>query len=106
MKRVLLGLCMIGTLFGPLFAGDATGRIAVGGAGGWGDLLARKDDKKETNGDLFGSAWMRLGLSHRNEIYIGYDSIQLKVKNDSSENTLRIRPVTVGLWHSFSSGKK
>lgn len=82
-------------------AGDATGRIGVGGAGGWADLLARKDDKRGTNGDSFHSLWLRLGLSKKNELVIGYDSIQMKVKDDSSANSIRLRPVTVGLWHSF-----
>lgn len=82
-------------------AGDATGRIGVGGAGGWGDLIAREDDKRETNGDLFHSLWLRLGLSKRNELILGYDSIQMKVKDDSSANRIRLEPITVGVWHSF-----
>ncbi len=82
-------------------AGDATGRIGVGGAGGWADLLARKDDKRGTNGDSFHSLWLRLGLSKKNELVFGYDSIQVKIKDDSSANSIRLRPVTVGLWHSF-----
>ncbi len=101
MKRKILGGIFLVALTTMAVAGDATGRIGVGGAGGWGDLIARKDDKRETNGDLFHSLWLRLGLSKRNELVVGYDSIQLKVKDDSSANRIRLEPVTVGVWHSF-----
>ena len=80
---------------------DATDRFGAGGAGGWGALTARDEDRKATNGDLFGSAWIRIGLSPRNEFMVGYDSIQLKVKGDPEANRKRIRPVTLGLWTSL-----
>lgn len=104
MRRGFLGILVM-TLSVPLFAGDATGRIAIGGAGGWADLLARKEDRRATHGDVFGSAWLRLGLTKKNELIFSYDSIPLKVKNDSSANQNRIRPLTVGLWRSLWTDK-
>lgn len=86
---------------GGLLASDATDRFAIGGAGGWGDLQARDDAQQATNGDLFGSGWIRIGVSKRNEFILGYDSIQLKVKDDSDANRKRIRPITAGLWTSL-----
>ena len=54
-----------------------------------------------TQGDLFGSGWIRIGVSRRNEFILSYDSIQLKVKDDSEANRKRIRPLTAGLWTSL-----
>lgn len=85
---------------GGLLAADATDRFAIGGAGGWGDLQARDDAQLATNGDLFGSGWIRIGVSKRNEFILAYDSIQLKVKDDSDASRKRIRPITAGLWTS------
>lgn len=81
-----------------LFAADATDRFGLGGAGGWGDLQARDEEKQATQGDLFGSAWIRIGVTPRNEFILSYDSIQLKVKDEPDANRKRIRPVTVGIW--------
>lgn len=106
MKRTILGVLFVGLVATPLLARDATGRIGIGAAGGWDDLWARKDDRRTTNGDLFGSLWVRLGLTKRNELVFGYDSLQFKVKDDSSANRMRIRPITVGLWHSFWADKQ
>jgi hypothetical protein len=88
-------------LCGGLLAADATDRFAIGGAGGWGDLQARDDAQLATNGDLFGSGWIRIGVSKRNEFILGYDSIQLKMKDDPDANRQRIRPITAGLWTSL-----
>jgi outer membrane protein OmpA-like peptidoglycan-associated protein len=104
MKRAILGI-FFAAVVAPLMAGDATGRIAIGGAGGWADLLARKENKRSTHGDMFGSAWLRLGLTKKNELIFNYDSLQFKVKNDSSANRNRIRPITAGLWRSLWTDK-
>jgi OOP family OmpA-OmpF porin len=105
MKRVFLGF-LITAMAAQLMAGDATGRIAIGGGGGWADLLARKENKRSTHGEVFGSAWIRLGLSKKNELIFNYDSIPFKVKNDSSASQNRIRPITVGVWHSLWTVKE
>lgn len=100
-NRILESLVLASTLCGGLLAADATDRFAIGGAGGWGDLQARDDAQLATNGDLFGSGWIRIGVSLRNEFILGYDSIHLKVKNDSDATRKRIRPITAGLWTSL-----
>lgn len=64
-------------------------------------MQARDDARQATNGDLFGSGWMRIGLSKRNEFILGYDSIQLKIKDDPDATRQRIRPITAGLWTSL-----
>lgn len=106
-KRALLGLLLVGGACSEaLLATDATDRFGVGGAGGWGELKARDDEQDATHGDLFGSGWIRIGLTPRNEFVLTYDSIQLKVKDDSEANRKRIRPVTVGVWTSLFPNRR
>jgi OOP family OmpA-OmpF porin len=103
MKRTLLSVLLIGSVAGSLWANDAKGRIGIGGAAGWSDLIARDNARQATNADYFGSGWLRYGISEKNELILGVDSIQFKVKDDSDATHPRIRPITVGLYHSFRS---
>jgi OOP family OmpA-OmpF porin len=105
MKR-LLSLLFAGTFVGSLWANDATGRFGIGGAFGWDDLLAREDATDATDGDTFGSGWVRYGLSPRNELIIGYDSLQFEVNNNPSADRVRIRPLTLGIYHSLWANRK
>lgn len=91
---------------GGLLAADATDRFAIGGAGGWGDLQAQDDNPPATHGDFFGTGWIRIGVSKRNEFVLSYDSIQLKVKDDPDANRKRLRPITAGLWTSFFPARR
>ncbi|MBL0058953.1 MAG: OmpA family protein [Elusimicrobia bacterium] len=103
MKRTFLSVLLIGSVAGSLWANDATGRIGIGGAAGWSDLIARDEARQATHADYFSSGWLRYGISEKNELILGVDSIQFKVKDDSDASHPRIRPLTVGLYHSFRS---
>lgn len=94
---VLLALAMFGA---GLNAGDATGRLGLGGAGGWSGAIAPKDAKQLTDEDTFASGWLRFGVAPKTEIILSYDVLGLDY-DDTTFNRSEARPLTLGLWQSF-----
>jgi len=94
---VLLALAVFGA---GLSAGDATGRLGLGGAGGWSGAIAPKDAKQLTDEDTFASGWLRFGVAPKTEIILSYDVLGLDY-DDTTFNRSEARPLTLGLWQSF-----
>jgi len=89
-----------------LRAEGAADRFGVGGAAGVDDALARKTLRDRTGGNVFRTLWLRAGISEKTEFMAGFDSFSLKPKNAAGQDPVRIRPLTLGLWHSFHPARR
>jgi OOP family OmpA-OmpF porin len=103
MKNRLAVLLALGLFAAGVRAGDATGRLGLGGAGGWSGAIAPKDAKQLTDEDTFASGWLRFGVAPKTELILSYDAIGLDY-DDTTFNRSEARPLTLGLWQSFGDG--
>lgn len=100
MKNRWFVLLTLGMFAAGLNAGDATGRLGVGGAGGWSGAIAPKDAKQSTDEDTFASGWLRFGVAPKTELVLSYDVLGLDY-DDTTFNRSEARPLTLGVWQSF-----
>jgi OOP family OmpA-OmpF porin len=85
-------------------AQDATGRIGIGGWGGWSDAIAT-DPLNEYNDSSEGwGVYIRKGISANNEISVSYDQLRLDTK-DTEENIV-FQPVMLNWIHSLGSNSR
>ncbi|MBK8651263.1 MAG: OmpA family protein [Elusimicrobia bacterium] len=103
MKNRWMLLLALGLFGAGVNAGDATGRLGLGGAGGWSGAIAPKDAKQLTDEDTFASGWLRFGVAPKTEIILSYDVLGLDY-DDTTFNRSEARPLTLGVWQSFGEG--
>ncbi|MBK8576663.1 MAG: OmpA family protein [Elusimicrobia bacterium] len=104
MRKSIFSLLLVGAVAGIARAEDATGRLGIGGWGGWTDAVAT-DSLNEWNDSSEGwGVAIRKGLSPKNEISISYDQLSLDTKG-TTENVL-FQPIMLNWIHSFAVDSK
>lgn len=103
MKNRWMLLLALGVFGAGVNAGDATGRLGLGGAGGWSGAIAPKDAKQLTDEDTFAAGWLRFGVAPKTELVLSYDVLGLDY-DDTTFNRSEARPLTLGVWQSFGEG--
>lgn len=92
-------VALLATLSGMALAENATGRVGIGGWGGWIDAIAT-DPLNETNDSANGwGVHIRKGISPKNEISLSYDQLALDTKGTT--NNVIFQPVLLNWIHSF-----
>lgn len=90
---------LLATISGIALAENASGRLGIGGWGGWTDAGATGALREATND---GKSWgvnVRYGVSPQNEIALSYD--QFRLENRGNTNSPSFQPILLNLIHSF-----